>query len=222
MAQKTTRERRAEGRASRRATTPEAETPAVDAAAETAPDESGEAGSSADALKTAASAALAAAAVEAARAFAHRRKRSGAEPAEGDDVEDEASPEEHEEPQAPPSDSGDAAAGEAEVDAGAGDEAHDNEREPEQRDPVPAGRARSMIDTAKQHLRDLRGADAEAVSSVRRTGDGWRVALDVVEVHRVPDSTDVLGTYELDLDDDGELITLERTGRFYRSEADRR
>jgi hypothetical protein len=79
-----------------------------------------------------------------------------------------------------------------------------------------------MIDAAKQHLRDLRGAEAEAVSSVRRTSDGWQVALDVVEVHRVPESTDVLGTYELDLDDDGELITLERTRRFYRSEADHR
>jgi len=98
----------------------------------------------------------------------------------------------------------------------------EQEDEPEQRDPAPPGRARAMIDSAKQHLRDLRGTEAEAVSSVRRTGDGWRVALDVVEVHRVPDSTDVLGTYELDLDDDGELITLERTGRFYRSEADRR
>jgi|tagenome__1003787_1003787.scaffolds.fasta_scaffold20868049_2 hypothetical protein len=212
--QKTTRERRAEGRASRRARAPEIETPDVASAAESAPDEGGEDSSSADTLKAAASAALAAAAVGAARAFAQRRKQSAAE-SEREDAQDEESTEEPERSQAPMPESADMSAEEDE-------RADEQEDEPEQRDPVPPGRARAMIDSAKQHLRDLRGTEAEAVSSVRRTGDGWRVALDVVEVHRVPDSTDVLGTYELDLDDEGELITLERTGRFYRSEADRR
>jgi len=40
-------------------------------------------------------------------------------------------------------------------------------------------------------------------------------------VHRIPESTDVLATYELDLDEEGHLITFERTARYHRSEADR-
>ncbi len=60
------------------------------------------------------------------------------------------------------------------------------------------------------------------MSSIKHTGDGWRVCLDVVELKRVPESTDVLGIYEVDLDDDGNLLTFERTARYHRAEAERR
>lgn len=209
--QKTARERRAAERATRRAALPD-----VDDTVDEIVAESGEHTATGDALKTAASAALAAAAVGAARALAQRRGHDadadtdtdGSEEPEHEDTDDEREPQ-AEHVQSPPP--------EAELgDVG------DDEPEPEQREPAPPGRARAMIDRAKDHLRDLRDAEAEAVSSIHRTRDGWRVALDVVEVHRIPESTDVLATYELDLDDDGELVTLERTARFYRSEADRR
>jgi len=81
---------------------------------------------------------------------------------------------------------------------------------------------RRIVETAREQLESLRGAAAEAVSSIRHTGDGWRVGLEVVEVHRVPESTDVMATYEIELDDDGNLRTFERTARYYRSEADHR
>lgn len=221
--QKTAQERRADGRATRRADAP-VDPPDVDEAVDTVLDESSDHQSPGDTLKTAASAALAAAAVGAARALAQRRLQ-GRDDAERDDAERDETDEPHEE-EAPQSvDDGPAPADDADVQPAEPEqpeqpEGHEEEGEP--RDPPPPGQARAVIDRAKTHLRDLRGAEAEAVSSVRRTRDGWRVALDVVEVHRIPDSTDVLGTYELDLDDDGELITLERTGRFYRSEAERR
>ena len=83
------------------------------------------------------------------------------------------------------------------------------------------GRGRELVARARQHLRELRGGDAETVSSLGRTKDGWRIALDVVELRRIPESTDVLATYELELDNDGELLAYRRTRRFYRSEAER-
>jgi hypothetical protein len=78
-----------------------------------------------------------------------------------------------------------------------------------------------MVERARRQLRELRGADAESVSSIRRTSDGWRVGLEVVELHRIPESTDVLATFEVTLDGDGNLLTFERTRRYYRSEAER-
>ena len=67
----------------------------------------------------------------------------------------------------------------------------------------------------------MHGSDAESVSSVARTATGWAVALEVVELRRIPESTDVLATYEVEFDDDGKLIKLERSRRYYRSQADR-
>jgi hypothetical protein len=58
------------------------------------------------------------------------------------------------------------------------------------------------------------------VSAVSRTPHGWRVALEVVELRRIPDSTDVLASYEVELDGDGKFLGFERGRRYNRSQAD--
>ncbi|MGA2325259.1 MAG: gas vesicle protein [Bryobacteraceae bacterium] len=49
------------------------------------------------------------------------------------------------------------------------------------------------------------------VSGVSRTDQGWRVVLELVERAAVPDTMDLLGVYEVQLDHTGELIGYERT-----------
>ena len=51
-------------------------------------------------------------------------------------------------------------------------------------------------------------------------GDGWKVTLEVVELERIPRSTDVLGAYVISLDKDGELMGARRERRYYRNQAD--
>lgn len=60
----------------------------------------------------------------------------------------------------------------------------------------------------------------ELVSEVAPNEDGWKVGLEVVETPRIPDSTDLLATYEVELDADGELIQYRRTRRYLRGRAD--
>jgi hypothetical protein len=85
---------------------------------------------------------------------------------------------------------------------------------------VSTGRARRLVESAREQLRELRGMDAETVSSLRHVGDGWAVTLEVVEVHRIPESTDVLASYEVVVDEDGDLVRYERGSRYYRGRAD--
>jgi hypothetical protein len=73
---------------------------------------------------------------------------------------------------------------------------------------------------AREILQQLRGVEPESVSSLRRTESGWRVGLEVVELRRIPESTDVLASYEVELDADGGLIRFERGRRYHRSQAD--
>ena len=179
------------------------------------------------ALRTAASAAIAGAAVGAAQAFARRRRhepeevleKESPEPIDEHDDEEDADERVGATADEPPQ----AQAQTPEPEPEPQPEPEEPEREePEPRRPAEPGEVGRIVARAKEQLRELRGMDAESVSSIRRTQDGWRVGLDVVEIRRVPESTDVLGTYEVDLDEDGELITFERTARYYRSEADRR
>jgi hypothetical protein len=70
---------------------------------------------------------------------------------------------------------------------------------------------------AAHELAELTGCDVVGVSGVERDDDGWRVHVDVVELRRVPDTTSVLATYELELDGKGELLGYRRVRRFNRA-----
>jgi hypothetical protein len=82
--------------------------------------------------------------------------------------------------------------------------------------------ARDVARTAKETLQELTGFPPEAVTGVERNGDGngWLVTVDVLELERIPSTTDVLASYEVELDDSGELVSFKRGRRFQRSQAE--
>jgi hypothetical protein len=73
---------------------------------------------------------------------------------------------------------------------------------------------------ARELLRSVRGVDAESVSGIGRTPNGWTVTLEVVELRRIPESTDVLASYEVELDGDGRYLGFSRGRRYSRSQAE--
>jgi hypothetical protein len=65
---------------------------------------------------------------------------------------------------------------------------------------------------------ELTGLPAETVTGLQRAGeDGWAVTVEALELARVPSTMDVLGTYEVTLSDEGELLGLRHLGRHRRS-----
>ena len=72
---------------------------------------------------------------------------------------------------------------------------------------------------AVEQMQDLIGRPVEAVTGLEQDGDDWTVTLEVLELERIPTTTDVLGRYEVKLDQDGELQGAQRTRRYPRSEA---
>ena len=83
---------------------------------------------------------------------------------------------------------------------------------------ISAGEA---IRSARDVVVELTGKPAEGISAVGRSDDGgWTVCVDVVELVRVPSSTDLLATYEVCLDDGGGLVDMERRRRYTRNQVD--
>jgi hypothetical protein len=70
----------------------------------------------------------------------------------------------------------------------------------------------AAVELAKAHLLELTGQPAESVSSLGRTREGWRITLEI------PRTTDILASYVVGLDDEGELMSYERVARYYRNE----
>ena len=69
-------------------------------------------------------------------------------------------------------------------------------------------------------ITELTGKDPEGVSGVEPSDDGWRVTVEVVEDRRIPSSTDLLATYEIELAPDGELVSYRRVRRYARGRGD--
>ncbi|MFI6114359.1 gas vesicle protein GvpO [Kitasatospora sp. NPDC051164] len=68
-------------------------------------------------------------------------------------------------------------------------------------------------------VQDLTGRSPEGVASLDRTQDGWQVGVEVLEAHRIPDSTDILAVYQVVLDPEGELVSYRRERRYHRGRA---
>jgi len=88
------------------------------------------------------------------------------------------------------------------------------------RAPAPRLTAAAAGREALQQVAELTGKEAEGVSGVSPSDDGWTVTVDVVEDRRIPSTSDVLATYETELDADGELISYRRVRRYARGRGD--
>jgi hypothetical protein len=70
-------------------------------------------------------------------------------------------------------------------------------------------------------LAELLGRPPESVSALKQTEDGWEADVEVLEVERIPDTTSVLASYRVTLDEEGDLVEYRRTRRYTRGQIDR-
>ena len=66
----------------------------------------------------------------------------------------------------------------------------------------------------------LTGYKTEAVTGLEWDGEFWQVTVDVLELSRIPNTTDVIGEYVVRLDEGGTLRGYRRERRFQRAAAE--
>lgn len=71
---------------------------------------------------------------------------------------------------------------------------------------------------AAEQLQSLTGRDLEGIVGLESTDEGWSVRVEVVESRRVPDSADLLATYEVQVDGSGDLTGYRRLRRYGRGQ----
>jgi hypothetical protein len=79
--------------------------------------------------------------------------------------------------------------------------------------------ARELTLAARQTIEDLTGYSPEAVTGFQWDGEAWLVSVDVCELERIPNTTDVMATYIVQIDDRGGLLGYKRERRFERGHA---
>jgi Gas vesicle synthesis protein GvpO len=75
-----------------------------------------------------------------------------------------------------------------------------------------------LLEVARKQVHDVAGVEPETVSGLVADDDhGWVVTVEAVELARVPNTMDLMGTYEVNLSQDGELLGFRRVGRYQRA-----
>ena len=80
--------------------------------------------------------------------------------------------------------------------------------------------ARDLTLAAKATVEDLTGNETE--TALQSDGENWLVTVEVCELERVPNTTDVMASYVVQLDDAGGLLGFKRERRYLRGEAEQR
>jgi hypothetical protein len=82
--------------------------------------------------------------------------------------------------------------------------------------------AAELGEAALTTIEELTGYDPEAVTALQWDADSehWTITVDVLELSRVPNTTDVMAAYDVQLDEQGTLRGYRRTRRFLRGAAE--
>ena len=84
---------------------------------------------------------------------------------------------------------------------------------------MAAGMAK-IVKNARSELNSLTGLEVSSTIEVVKEDNEWRVVLEVVEKHSIPESMDILASYETRLDEDGGMLEFRRTGMRRRIDTD--
>ncbi len=74
--------------------------------------------------------------------------------------------------------------------------------------------------TALAEVSELVGCTAEGVTGIRKNDDGWVVTVELLELARIPATTDVLASYDVHVDSDGDVTEYHRLTRYLRSQVE--
>ena len=70
--------------------------------------------------------------------------------------------------------------------------------------------ANQIIEKAREEFVRLGKEPADGVTGLSKTEAGWSILMEALERKAIPDTMDVLGLYELHLDDEGNLLGMDR------------
>lgn len=103
-----------------------------------------------------------------------------------------------------------------------GETSESSEQQDSQRTETMSDNGDTDIQSVRQQVQstaeDVVGHPLDGITSVDRDDENWRVSIEVVERKGVPDTQDILGRYEMMLDEELNVDSYERTHRFRRDD----
>ncbi|MBI5188383.1 MAG: gas vesicle protein [Nitrospirae bacterium] len=78
----------------------------------------------------------------------------------------------------------------------------------------------ALIEQAREGLSKLTGLKLSSTVEATKDEKGWHISVEMVEKQSIPDQMDILATYEVLLDEEGNLLSFERKSMRKRMETE--
>lgn len=78
-----------------------------------------------------------------------------------------------------------------------------------------------VTEKAEKELKEILGKKPEGVISIRRNEEGWNVQVEILEKERIPDTESLIGIYELEMNQEGEIEEYKRISKKKKGETTR-
>lgn len=70
----------------------------------------------------------------------------------------------------------------------------------------------AIIEKAREEMSKITGLELSSTLGAVKEEKGWKVTLELVEKHSLPDQMDILATYNVLLDNDANILEFKRAG----------
>jgi len=67
-----------------------------------------------------------------------------------------------------------------------------------------------LIEKAREELSKITGLELSTTLGAIKEEKGWKVTMEMIEKHSLPDQMDILAVYDVMLDDEGNVIEFNR------------
>lgn len=69
-----------------------------------------------------------------------------------------------------------------------------------------------LIKRAREELAKTTGLELSTTLGANKEERGWKITVEMIEKHSIPDQMDILAVYEVLLDNEGSLLSFNRVG----------
>ena len=71
-------------------------------------------------------------------------------------------------------------------------------------------KVKEVSEKAKKELKEIIGKKTEGVPTIRKNEEGWNVQVEILEKEKIPDTESLIGIYELEMNQEGEIEEYKR------------
>jgi hypothetical protein len=75
-----------------------------------------------------------------------------------------------------------------------------------------------VFERSKEQLEVITGRSSDSVSAFSPSDEGWDLTIEMIEVEKIPPTTNVMASYHVEVDDEGNILEYQLASRYIKGQ----